>query len=262
MGCRLRTGRHRTDRIHNTVRDVAWSPDGPRLAACSRDRCIRLFGTASWQQAAELSGRRNEIYRLAWFPDGTRLVSAAYDRTCIVWDMETGRPQQVLERSNNHATPVSWTPDGKCLVSAVDHRIRVLDSRTGQVRQTFPESNELVTDLCCSPRGGSFVVSSRGPEVQVRSLDGGGELVRLRGHTNRVQASPGPRTELASPSPNATRMPPCWTSRPAQISDSTESTPSESARWRGHRPGRCRRPVRTTTRRKSGMCRITVSCTV
>ena len=178
----------------DTVRDVAWSPDGAQLATCSRDRRIRLFDTASWQQTAELSDHRNEIYRLVWSPDGTRLLSAAYDRTCIVWDVETGRPERVLERSNNHATPISWTQDGSCLLSGEDHRIRVLDSTTGQLRRTFPEPHELITDLRCSPRGDTFAVSSRGPEVHIRALDHGGEIARLCGHTDRVQAlawSPG-----------------------------------------------------------------------
>lgn len=175
------------------VRDVAWSPDGSSLAVCSRDRRILLFDTASWRQTAELSGHRNEIYRLVWSPDGTRLLSASYDRTCLVWNVETGHPERVLERSKNRAAPVSWTQDGTFLVSG-EERIKVLDSGTGQLRRLFPEPNELITDLRCSPRGDSFAVSSRGPAVHIRALDHGGELARLCGHTDRVQAlawSPG-----------------------------------------------------------------------
>ncbi|MFI6407693.1 NACHT and WD repeat domain-containing protein [Streptomyces sp. NPDC050548] len=174
------------DAATDTVRDVAFSPDGELLATCSRDRRIRVFATAGWAQVAEPAGHSDEIYQLAWSPDGTRLLSAAYDRSYILWLRENWRPQRVGDRPSGHATPFGWTVDGAFLVSG-EQWIKVIDAATGQVRQVFPERSELIVSLRCSPAGDSFALSSRGPEVRIRTLDHGDVRARLCGHATRVE---------------------------------------------------------------------------
>ena len=70
----------------NVVWDVAFSPDGTRLAAGCRDNTIRLIDVARRQQVAELRGHADYVHAVDWSPDGTRLVSGSGDFTVRVWD--------------------------------------------------------------------------------------------------------------------------------------------------------------------------------
>src|SRR5205085_2729951 len=78
------------------VRDVAFSPDGSRLASIGDDKTIRLWDTASGQQLRELNGHTGQVNSVAFSPDGRQLASASWqDGTIRIWDAATG--QQLRE---------------------------------------------------------------------------------------------------------------------------------------------------------------------
>ena len=67
-----------------TVNDVAFSPDGRRLAA-GGGGTVKLWDTATGQPVLTLSGQAGTGRGVAFGPDGRRLA-AAVGRTVKVWD--------------------------------------------------------------------------------------------------------------------------------------------------------------------------------
>ncbi len=67
------------------VFDVAFSPDGARLAGGDRAGEIHLWSTTSWEEIAVLLGHTGDVRSVSWSPDGTRLASASADKTIRIW---------------------------------------------------------------------------------------------------------------------------------------------------------------------------------
>ena len=65
----------------DSVRLIAWSPDGRGLATASWDNTGRLWDAASGQEIAVLKGHENSVTHIAWSPDGRRLATASGDNT-------------------------------------------------------------------------------------------------------------------------------------------------------------------------------------
>lgn len=67
------------------VNELAWAPDGTRLATRSDDRTAKVWEAASGRLLATLTGHSGVVNGLAWAPDGTRLATASADRTAKIW---------------------------------------------------------------------------------------------------------------------------------------------------------------------------------
>jgi hypothetical protein len=74
----------------DSVRGVAWNPDGTRLASASHDHKISMWDTRDPVhplQQATLTGHTDWVDAVAWSPDGTRLASGSKDRTVAIWNL-------------------------------------------------------------------------------------------------------------------------------------------------------------------------------
>src|SRR5262249_54025409 len=78
-----------------SVRGVAFSPDGQRIASASYDKTVRVWDAASGQETLALKGHTDHVVGVVFSPDGGRIASASYDKTVRVWDAATGQERFV-----------------------------------------------------------------------------------------------------------------------------------------------------------------------
>jgi Flp pilus assembly protein TadD len=136
------------------VRNVAFSPDGTRLASAGDDQTVKLWEVATGQEIRSLKGHASPISSVAFSPDGTRLASAGFDRTVRIWDAATGQEIRSLKGHAGPVMSVAFSPDGTRLASAgQDRTVRLWVVATGQEICSFKGHTGWVNSVAFSPDG-------------------------------------------------------------------------------------------------------------
>jgi WD40 repeat protein len=120
-------------RIPVALSQLAWSPDGRRLAVAGG------VGLVIWDLPSGRSMHRlttGSLWSLAWSPDGGQLATGGADGTVRRWDGSTGEPvgRPLPERPGTaeSMTHVAWSPDGSWLAAAGSSgTVRVWPARPG-----------------------------------------------------------------------------------------------------------------------------------
>jgi WD40 repeat protein len=98
--------------------DVAWEPNGNRLAAAADDGSVVIFHTKSPGESKTLPGHVAALNAVAWSPDGTMLASSGRDAMIHVWNAQTLEPLWVgimLPGTDSNGSLVTFSAAGEVL---------------------------------------------------------------------------------------------------------------------------------------------------
>jgi WD40 repeat protein len=108
--------------------NVAFSPDGRRLATGGEHNTVLIWDLQTGQEPKTLWGHSGEVYTLAFSPDGRWVASGGEDSTVKVWDSHTGKVVRTFRGHTGLVSSVAFSPDGRRLVSGSrDTTVKVWD---------------------------------------------------------------------------------------------------------------------------------------
>ncbi len=171
------------------VLEVAFSPDGMRVATASLDGTAKVWDTVSGQVLLTLGGHSAGVTGVAFSPDGSRLATASQDKTARVWDASSGQVLLTLPGHGDGVEAVGFSPDGTRLATASrDQTARVWDAVSGDELLVLSGHTDAVLDLAFSPDGTRLVTASRDQTARVWDAFSGQEYFNLSAHTHIVEA--------------------------------------------------------------------------
>ncbi|WP_052850496.1 WD40 repeat domain-containing protein [Streptomyces avicenniae] len=172
----------------DTVRGVAWSPDGGRIAAASRDGTARIFDAVSGRARAVLSGGGSMVEAVAWSPDSSKVATAGRDRVVRVWDAGSGAHLLSLTGATDIGRSVAWSPDGSRIAgTSRDRLVRVWDADTGHLVREFHGHTDDVWGVAWSPDGTRLASASHDRTALVWDIASGRSVATVAGHTDFVE---------------------------------------------------------------------------
>jgi eukaryotic-like serine/threonine-protein kinase len=120
--------------LNTYIVDVAWSPNGQRIASACDDQTVRVWDATNGQTTFQVYRHQtpSPMWAVAWSPNGYTIASGSKDGKVEVWDASTGTRLIRYEGHSNSVDAVAWSPDSTLIASAShDGTVQVWRAQNG-----------------------------------------------------------------------------------------------------------------------------------
>ena len=177
-------GRH-----DETVRSVAFSPDGWYALSGSDDRTLKLWEVETDRCVRTLEGHDGNVTSVAFSPDGRSALSGSWDNTLKLWELETGRCVRTFEGHEDYVGSVAFRPDGRYALSgSSDGTLKLWEVETGRRVITCAGHEESVTSVDFSPDGRYALSGSWDNTLKLWEVETGRCVRTIEGHKSGVSS--------------------------------------------------------------------------
>jgi WD40 repeat protein len=184
------------------VRSINYNSDGTTLVSGSYDYTVKVWDIFTGQTLRTLQGHVNGVSAVSYNSDNATLASGSDDQTVKLWDIETGHILKTLQGHTSWIFSVEFSPitaavaqPGKAILEkkgimlasgGYDHTIKLWDSSTGKILQTFQGHTNGIRSINFSPDGSTLASGSDDHTVKLWNVSTGKVLKTLLGHTSWV----------------------------------------------------------------------------
>lgn len=189
------TGAVRRVVLHDEINDVAFSPDGSRLATVGQDGRVCLCAAADGALVAEWRCDDGPLFAVAWSPDGESLACGGASRAVRILTVADATAESAIIRPFDPLAPtVNDDPDIESLLfvapdrlaATCGNRAAIVDPRTGRIVHEFVGHDGTVTHLAASPDGRRLVTAGTDRQPRVWDAERGEEVASLAFHPSWV----------------------------------------------------------------------------
>lgn len=166
-------------RHSDRINGLSYSPDGERLASCSRDGTVRVWDLGngreivSYKGHLDVAGAKPEdvnVFRAAgvcFSPDGKTIVSSGGNEV-HVWDAATGETRHKLKGHKKLVRAVAYGADNNTVVSGSDDQTMILwDVAKEKPVYTSPEQSQRIEGITVGSKGRMIATINASGEVAV-----------------------------------------------------------------------------------------------
>jgi len=169
------------------ARDVAFSPDGARIATVSGETVARFFDARSGAPAGEIDFGSSDLIRVQFSPIGDTLASLEITGEVQVRALADGREITRIPGSQRAFSVFAYSPDGTRIaigIGGVD--VRVCDAQSGELLCRWETRESAIASVDFHPGGNLLLTCGSERFVQVREVATGRLVDALRGHQNTI----------------------------------------------------------------------------
>ena len=163
------------------VSQLAYSPDGKRLASASGDTTITIWDAQTGKPLHVCKGHRQPVDSIAFSPDGSQLVSGSDDYSIRIWNVADGTELRKLIGHKRAVLDVAFSPDGQSIVScSEDWTIRVWSATTGKVLKILQGHKFPVQQIGLTADGKQIVSGSLDHTLRIWDLESAEEIKSIQ----------------------------------------------------------------------------------
>ena len=173
-----------------SVKSVAYSPDGKRIASGGEDRVVRVRDSVDGRELLALKGHSGQIESVKFSLDGKWLASGSADGSVRIWDAASGEERQSMGLGSGHLRDIAFSPDGKRIASVAVHSrtVTVWDIASGKAVLALQGPLEWCGSVAFSPDGKRLATCSSVALVSEWEIASGKQTHSLNALLDRATA--------------------------------------------------------------------------
>ena len=160
------------------VNDIAFSPDGKRIATCGPDGTAKVWDADTLKSIFTIPAHKGAAYAVAFSPDGSLIATCGADKTAKIWksSYDGAKAVFVMDGHEGAVLGLSFSPDGNQLATASgtpkkSGQVRVFNVETGKEDYNLGMLDDVMTTVCFHPRLKRLAAGGKDKKIRVFNTD-------------------------------------------------------------------------------------------